>query len=369
MTVGRASRLILAVVIAGLVVTYRARNPERQTLDGSARQLAPGRFLQLADGMTHYQVSGPDDGQRVVLVHGFSVPSYIWDSTSAALSAAGFRVARYDTFGRGFSDRPDVPYTLDLFDRQLQQLLDSLGWREPVDVVGLSMGGAVSAAFSGRHTERVRSLSLIDPVAESSGPLPAMFRFPLLGPVLWQILAVPAMPEGQLTDFVEPARWPDWTARYRNQMQYRGFGRALRSTLTALSAVQLDSVYGLVEHQASCLAHLGQGGQDGTDCTGGDHTRAIPAAQYHRSTARPTCHTWSEGCGTPLLIDFLRSTQRTDSTRIGVGETTTSRSRHNARAPYAQAETLEEYYSDAARTMSLACASSGGLSALRFVVR
>lgn len=323
MTVGRASRLILAVVVAGLVVTYRARNPERQTLDGSARQLAPGRFLQLADGMTHYQVSGPDDGQRVVLVHGFSVPSYIWDSTSAALSAAGFRVARYDTFGRGFSDRPDVPYTLDLFDRQLQQLLDSLGWRGPVDVVGLSMGGAVSAAFSGRHSERVRSLSLIDPVAEPSAPLPAMFRFPLLGPLLWQILAVPAMPEGQLTDFVEPARWPDWTARYRDQMQYRGFGRALRSTLTALSAVQLDSVYGLVGTSGIPVLLI-WGKEDKTVPIEQAEIvrRAIPAAQYHPiDSAAHLPHMERGGVVHPLLIDFLRSTQKTDSTRIGVGET------------------------------------------------
>ena len=88
-------------------------------------------------GVTHYDVAGPDSGQRVMLVHGFSVPAYIWDSTVVALTGAGFRVARYDQFGRGYSDRPDVPYTPDLFDRQLLQLLDSLGWREPVSLVGL----------------------------------------------------------------------------------------------------------------------------------------------------------------------------------------------------------------------------------------
>jgi hypothetical protein len=58
-----------------------------------------------------------------------------------------------------------------------------------------------------------------------------MFRLPVVGPVLWQALAVPKMAPGQLTDFVEPARWPDWEARYRVQTQYRGFGRALLSTL------------------------------------------------------------------------------------------------------------------------------------------
>jgi pimeloyl-ACP methyl ester carboxylesterase len=316
MTVGRASRLILAVVLAALVVTYRSRNPERMTLDDAERQRAPGQFVQLGDGMTHYRVSGPEDGQRVVLVHGFSVPSYIWDSTTTALNAAGFRVARYDILGRGFSDRPDVPYNLDLFDRQLQQLLDSLGWREPVDVVGLSMGGAVSGTFAGRHRERVRSLVLIDPIAERADPVPAMFRFPLFGPMLWQTLVVPTMDDGQLTDFVEPARWPDWTARYRDQMQYRGFGRALRSTLTGLSMVSLDTVYARVGSSGIPVLLI-WGKEDKTVPIEQAEIvrRSIPATQYHPiDSAGHLPHMERGDVVNPLLIDFLRSTHVKDST-------------------------------------------------------
>jgi len=316
MTVGRASRLIIAVVVAALVVTYRSRNPERLTLDDAERQRAPGQFMQLGDGMTHYSVSGPEDGQRVVLVHGFSVPFYIWDSTTTALTAAGFRVARYDTFGRGFSDRPDVPYTLDLFDRQLQQLLDSLGWREPVDVVGLSMGGVVSGTFAGRHAERVRSLVLVDPVAAAPEPAPAMFRFPLFGPMLWQTLVVPTMADGQLSDFVEPARWPDWTARYRDQMQYRGFGRALRSSLTGLSTVAVDSVYGRVGSSGIPVLLI-WGKEDKTVPIEQAEIvrRAIPIAQYHPiDSAGHLPHMERGEVVNPLLIDFLRSAHRKDST-------------------------------------------------------
>jgi pimeloyl-ACP methyl ester carboxylesterase len=319
MTIGRASRLIIAIVVAGLVVTYRARNPERRTLDETARQSAAGRFLQLADGKTHYELSGPEDGQRVILVHGFSVPSYIWDSTTAALKAAGFRIARYDIFGRGFSDRPDVPYTLELFDRQLQQLLDSLGWTEPMDVVGLSMGGAVSATFAGRHPERVRSLVLIDPVADPPDPVPAMFSFPVVGPALWQVLVVPTMAEGQLTDFVEPGRWPDWTARYRDQMQYRGFGRALRSTLTGLSAVSFDSLYGRVG-AAGTPTLLIWGKEDKTVPIEQAEIvrRAIPATQYHPiDSAGHLPHMERGDVVNPLLIEFLRSAHTKDSTTTG----------------------------------------------------
>ena len=38
-----------------------------------------------------------------------------------ALTEAGFRVLRYDYYGRGFSDRPDVPYTQAFYVRQLDR--------------------------------------------------------------------------------------------------------------------------------------------------------------------------------------------------------------------------------------------------------
>ena len=241
--------LPIALIAACIAAAYSMRNPERADLDSAARQGVPGKFVTLGDGVTHYDVAGPDTGQRVMLVHGFSVPAYIWDSTVTALTGAGFRVARYDTYGRGWSDRPDVPYDAALFDRQLAALLDSAGMRAPVHVVGLSMGGWVSATFAGRHPGRVRSLTLVDPIASRRDALPAPLRAPLLGPALWQTLAVPGMAEGQSGDFHEPARFPDWADRYRVQMRYRGFGRALRSTITALAAADVPEVYRRVGRQ------------------------------------------------------------------------------------------------------------------------
>lgn len=114
---------------------------ETRILDDEARRSAPGDFVRLPDGMVHYELKGPPDGQPVVLVHGFSVPYYIWDPTFPALAAAGLRVLRYDLFGRGFSDRPDLPYTMELFVRQLKDLLEALQVNIPVSLVGLSLGG------------------------------------------------------------------------------------------------------------------------------------------------------------------------------------------------------------------------------------
>jgi pimeloyl-ACP methyl ester carboxylesterase len=303
---------LLVVVAAG---AYVVRNPERDALDDAARRAAPGRFVTLADGVVHYRQDGPAGGVPVVLVHGFSVPSYIWDSTAAGLAAAGFRVLRYDLYGRGWSDRPDVQYDAALLDRQLAALLDSLGVRAPAHVVGLSMGGWVSATFAGRHPERVRSLTLVDPIASRRAALPAPLRAPLLGPALWQALAVPGMAEGQSGDFHEPARFPDWADRYRVQMRYRGFGRALRSTITALAAADVPEAYRRVGRRGTPVL-LVWGTEDRVVpfALSDSVRRWIPRAEFHAiERAGHLPHMERAEVVNPILVGFLR---RVDSASV-----------------------------------------------------
>ena len=300
--------VLVAVLTACLVVVYRIRNPERQDLDDAVRKGASGRFVRLGDGITHYDVSGPDSGQRVLLVHGFSTPYYIWDSTAVALAGAGFRVARFDLFGRGYSDRPDLDYSVDLFDRQVSQLLDSLGWKDSVDIVGLSMGGIVVGAFAGRHPERVRSMTMVDPAAAPRGAVPSMFTAPLVGSFLWQVVAVPGMANGQSSDFFEPAKWPDWADRYRVQMQYRGFGRALLST--QVHEPEVDTLYAVVG-QRGTRSLLIWGTEDSTVPIryAAVVRKAIPQIQFHPiERAGHLPHMERTDLVNPLLISFLRRT-------------------------------------------------------------
>jgi pimeloyl-ACP methyl ester carboxylesterase len=237
--------LVVAVALAGIVTLYLARNPERGTLDQSARASTTGSYAKLGDGVTHYETFGPPTAPVVVLVHGFSVPYYIWDSTVTPLRNAGYRVIRYDMYGRGYSDRPAVTYDSALFVRQLDQLLTALDVRTPVHLVGVSMGGWVTSSYVLAHRDRVRSLTLVDPVARTSS-VDGVARVPIVGPLLWQATAVPKMAAGQLGDFVHPERFPDWDDRYVPQTRFKGFGRALLSTRRAMSTVDYDTLYGRV---------------------------------------------------------------------------------------------------------------------------
>lgn len=276
-------RILIALVCLLLVAPGAAwiiRNPERETLDAEARAAAPGRFVTLTAGATHYEVAGPDTGRVAVLVHGFSVPAYIWDSTFHALAAAGHRVIRYDLYGRGLSDRPDAAYDGAMYDAQLGELLDSLGVTQPVDLMGLSFGGFVIAHFAAAHPERVRTLVFVDPVTQGR-TLPGVVTTPFIGPWFWQVMVVPPMAEGQASDFLHPERHPDWADRYRPQMRYRGFGRALRRSAMAQRSVDFASLYARIHANGTPVLLL-WGKQDPTTPIDGAEriTRAIPATQF-----------------------------------------------------------------------------------------
>ena len=214
-------------------MTFSYRD-ETKDLNELTRREASGSFVQLSQGVTHYELSNPEAAHTVVLVHGFSIPYFVYDPTFAFLSQAGFRVLRYDLFGRGYSDRPDLHYNIDLFVRQLIDLLDALHCTRPVSLVGLSVGGPIVAATTARFPERVDKLVLIDPVGAKPFTLSRLLK----------IATKPGLGEG-LTGVVASVRVAKWIAnspldreqigefgpRYISQMEYKGFKRAVLSTI------------------------------------------------------------------------------------------------------------------------------------------
>jgi pimeloyl-ACP methyl ester carboxylesterase len=232
------SAVVAIMILAGApVALYSLADPEKLDLDESVRRATAGQFVRLTDGYTHYEIAGPAAGHVVVLAAGFSVPYYIWDPTFDALTAEGFRVLRYDYYGRGFSDRPDVPYTQAFYVRQLTELLDSLQIIDSIDLVGLSLGGAVVTGFADSFPDRVRSLIYIAPSFRTPGTVPPLATTPSLWNFAAAVVAERGWADEQPGDFLHPERFPDWADRYRVQMQYRGFRRARLSELVVNASV------------------------------------------------------------------------------------------------------------------------------------
>jgi pimeloyl-ACP methyl ester carboxylesterase len=211
---------------------------EPLNLNSDLRRNLPGRFVPLSDGICHYDLAGPEDAPLVVLVHGFSVPYFIWDPTFEFLSNAGFRVLRYDLFGRGYSEHPPKTNNKAFFRRQLEELLAEVANVSELNIVSLSMGAVLAADFANQHPDRVAKLIFVDPAGFDLG-LPWMvdaLRFPILGEVLLGMLGLfgrKSLLQSMLSDFYDPSQeaLDAFVPRYLEQMKYRGFKRSILSTL------------------------------------------------------------------------------------------------------------------------------------------
>lgn len=238
-------RKVLLSILLGLVLLfacmYLILNVEELDLTNTARDDAAGDFVELSEGMVHYQLEGPADSPLIVLVHGFSVPAYNWDPTSLALKEAGYQVLRFDLYGRGYSDRPNVEYDIDLFANQVEELLLGLGVEDPVHLIGLSMGGPIVARYANENPGLVRGITLIAPeVVQVTWKDIFPLNLPGVGEYLMAVVMEPLLlPKMQIGDFYQPEKFPGWEEKYRVQLQYRGTGRALLSTIRNL--VELNS--------------------------------------------------------------------------------------------------------------------------------
>jgi len=135
----------------------------RSVMTDAHRGDAPGDFVQLPQGITHYRWIGPVRGPVVIAIHGLSTPSPVWEALASRLGALGFRVLVYDLFGRGYSDTVAGPQDRDFFVTQLKDLVDYLELEDDLTLMGYSMGGAIATAFAAAHTGRLRRLVLVAP--------------------------------------------------------------------------------------------------------------------------------------------------------------------------------------------------------------
>jgi pimeloyl-ACP methyl ester carboxylesterase len=197
----------------------------------AARAADGASTVRLTDGDTAYRVEG-ERGPWVVLIHGLITPMYSWEPLSTALASAGFRVLRYDHFGRGLSDRPDVRYDPALYERQLSELLRALAI-DSAHVVGWSMGAIIAARLAQAQPERVSRLVLIAPgmFVEPPPVVRLVARLPWLGRAILARSA-PSVIRGLPAQHLEhPDRFLEYAARMRTQTEVPGLGASFASTV------------------------------------------------------------------------------------------------------------------------------------------
>ena len=186
---------IFASACVALLCAYHFKNRENLSAEDFRRDQGLGYdVMNLTYGRTAYKLAGPKEGKFVVIVHGGTLGSMAYQAYVAPLVSAGYRVCSYDQFGRGFSDRPKEPLSIDMMRIQLLDLLNYLKV-EKAFLYGVSFGGSILARFAAEHPNRVRGLGYQVPVicGVTVSKLIQMVHMPVLGPLIARFIAIPAI--------------------------------------------------------------------------------------------------------------------------------------------------------------------------------
>jgi len=112
---------------------------------------------------------GPDDGRKVVLVHGISNPCIALGAIAHGLVDKGCRVILFDHPGKGYSSTPvPTPHSARLFTTSILLALTSspISWTgngSSFSLIGYSLGGGISVNFTSHFPNLVSSLVLLAP--------------------------------------------------------------------------------------------------------------------------------------------------------------------------------------------------------------
>jgi pimeloyl-ACP methyl ester carboxylesterase len=113
-------------------------------------------------------VSGPEDGQPVLLVHGNITTGRFWQAVAERLPA-GYRVVAPDlrAFGRTEAKPIDATRGLRDWSDDLRALVEKLGWadRGAIHAAGWSMGGGILQQYAIDHAGDLASLTLVAPLS------------------------------------------------------------------------------------------------------------------------------------------------------------------------------------------------------------
>jgi len=230
---------LFSLIIISFLFSCSNPNYEYVLKDDAFRKtIKTGNFTELTNGFTYYEIENRFNENTLVFIHGFSVPSYIWDKTYNTAKEKGFKVVKLDLYGRGFSDNPDIDYTDELFANQVIELLQELEIKKAT-FLGLSNGGRVISKLADLKPNMVEKLVYVSASSFNSHENNVNKSVSKEEVNAFIKNRYPTISYGQLSDFKYPENYPDWDDKYEELLKFDGFARALISTLK--NHVNLDS--------------------------------------------------------------------------------------------------------------------------------
>lgn len=120
----------------------------------------------------NYKLEG--EGKCIVLIHGVSDNLLYWQPLVDKLKHQ-YQILRYDLRGHGLSEMSDKKITMNVYEKDLLNLLDKLNLKE-VNLVGFSLGGNIALDFTIKHPNRISSITLMSTFCKCDEHLSEVFR-------------------------------------------------------------------------------------------------------------------------------------------------------------------------------------------------
>ncbi len=229
-------RIILILSVIGLLTvggTYfiMGARQETATLDEQVLRQAPGKFISLKYGPVHYRLEGPDTGKLVLLIPGGGISGCeVFDKITPEFHSNGYRTLTYDLYGRGYSPRLNVDHSPELFQEQLNQLLDTLNVNDTIHIVAMSMGALIGIDFTVQHPHRVDKFILLDPSLAGQFTPNLALRTPVVSDFLMTVYWYPRVLENQRKEFVSMEVFEEYKIRAEYFMNFEGYKHTNYST-------------------------------------------------------------------------------------------------------------------------------------------
>ncbi len=180
----------------------------------------------LIDGHRIRYLASDNSHDSLLLLHGLGASADRWAFASPMLDGH-FNLIIPDIIGFGYSAKPNVDYTMDLFSDFVLGFLDSLKMPR-THILGSSMGGQIALEFAARSSSRVNKLVLVSPSGTMTASTAALDTYTMAALYPGMDIARSAfetmdtssmqIPDGIVRDFVNRMRLPNAKMAYMSSL-------------------------------------------------------------------------------------------------------------------------------------------------------
>lgn len=139
---------LIAALIVLIMIWYSGGTSDFDEVSHAQTQITTplqSKIIDVGDVNLHVVFAGPEDGEPVILIHGFPEYWYMWRHHMDSLAQAGYRVAAPDMRGYNRSDKPKgrAAYKFTDYANDITGLMDTQNW-EQANIVSHDIGARVA---------------------------------------------------------------------------------------------------------------------------------------------------------------------------------------------------------------------------------